>query len=266
MTVDQHPVQRGIADNADQQHRHYGTNLRQRSKQAAQHRKAEKRRPAPGNRPQKAADLGDQHGIVPQCPEQRGQTGQHGDQGQRQQHGQHQSGAGDAPRRVAITAAQCVRGERRHGGKDPLQHDPAGEIKHRAEPGGGQRHRAEPSDHHCVGDAHRHLREIGRGERRRQRQGRAEFRANARGSSPAPLPIGWIDRFHLSLSQLRHGEPADPRERPSKRKGPDRYRRGPVVPRVRSVQRTRIPSGPTAKPRGSAVLIEYGNAQIIGGL
>jgi hypothetical protein len=37
------------------------------------------------------------------------------------------------------------------------------------------------------------------------------------------------------------------------------------LPRVDRIQRTRIPSGPTAKPRESAVLMRRGNAQIMGG-
>src|SRR5215469_7014349 len=43
----------------------------------------------------------------------------------------------------------------------------------------------------------------------------------------------------------------------SKRKGPDRYRRGPVSSRVGCVQRTRIPSAPAATPHESAVLMEH---------
>jgi hypothetical protein len=37
---------------------------------------------------------------------------------------------------------------------------------------GGERHRAEPPDHDHVGNSHRHLREIGRSERRRERKRR----------------------------------------------------------------------------------------------
>ena len=214
-----------------------GARMRQRGQQAAQHRKAEKSRPAPGNRPQKAADLRSERGIVAQRQQQAIQARQRGDERHRQQHGERQPRAADPARCGAIAGAERMRSERRHGGKDPLEHDAAGEIEHRAEPRGGERHGAEPPDHHHVGDAHRHLREIGRRERRRERKGRPQFRPDA------------IDRFHLALSHLRHGAAADARERPSKRKGPDRYRRGPVLSRVGRVQRTRIPSGPAAKPR-----------------
>src|SRR6516162_6661586 len=41
-----------------------------------------------------------------------------------------------------------------------------------------------------------------------------------------------------------------------KRKGPDRYRRGPESSRVGCVRCTRIPSGPTATPLDPAVLLE----------
>jgi hypothetical protein len=72
-----------------------------------------------------------------------------------------------------------------------------------------------------------------------------------------------IDRLHLALSRPQH------RRRQSetlKKKGPRPDRRGPVWSRVGDVQRTRIPSGPTAKPRESVVAIRRGSAQVIGGL
>jgi hypothetical protein len=51
-----------------------------------------------------------------------------------------------------------------------------------------------------------------------------------------------------------------------KRKGPDGYRRGPLLLRVDCRQRTRIPSGPTATPRVSIVFIRRGNALIMNAL
>jgi hypothetical protein len=107
-----------------------------------------------------------------------------------------------------------MRGEGCDGGKDALKHHATGEIQHRAEPGGGKRHGAEPPDHDCVGETHRHLREIGRSERCREGEGRTKLRAYAGARDPAARLIGSIDRFHLALSQLRPGAPADLRERP----------------------------------------------------
>ena len=93
------------------------------AKQAALHRKAEKSGPTPGERPQIAADLGGERGIVAQRAQQPVQVHQRGDEGQRQQHGEHEPGPGDPTRRAAIAGAERMRGERRHGEKDSLEHD-----------------------------------------------------------------------------------------------------------------------------------------------
>lgn len=215
MAVDQHPVQPRIAGNADEEHGHDGPRVRQSGEQAAQHRKAEKGRPTPRNRSQKAADLASERGVVAQPFEQAIHARHHGDKGRRQQHGQRETSAGDPSRRTAVAGAERVRGERRHGGEDVLQHHAAGEIKHCAQPRRGERRGAEAPHHHRVGNPHRHLREIGGGERRREGKGCAKLRANA-----ATAPIGGTDRFHLALSVLRHDAAADLGERPSKRKGP----------------------------------------------
>ena len=216
MAVDQHPVQPRIAGNAEEKHCHHGACVGQRGEQTAQHRKAEKSRPTPGERPQIAADLGGERRVVAEPLEQAIQTRQRGDEGQRQQHRERQTCAADPTGGGAIAGAERMRGERRHGGEDSLQRDAAGKIEHRAEPRGGERQGAETPDHHHVGDTHRHLREIGRGERRREGQGRPKLCA----CSAKPL-ILWIERLHLALSHLRDGAAAAG-ERPAKRKGPDR--------------------------------------------
>jgi hypothetical protein len=55
--------------------------MRQCRQQAAQHRKAEKSGPTPGNRPQIAADLGGERGIIAEHPQQHIEVGQHGNKG-----------------------------------------------------------------------------------------------------------------------------------------------------------------------------------------
>jgi hypothetical protein len=69
---------------AEQQHHHHGTRTRERREQAAQHRKAEKSGSAPGDRPQEAADLGGEYGVVAQHMEQAIQARQRRDEGQGQ--------------------------------------------------------------------------------------------------------------------------------------------------------------------------------------
>jgi hypothetical protein len=96
----------------------------------------------------------------------------------------------------------------------------------------------------------------------RKRKGGAQFRANFRLRDTARALIDWTIRFHLALSHSCHSASPTARET-HKRKGPDRYRRGPELPRVYRVQSTRILSGPTATPRESAVLMRRGNAQIV---
>ena len=115
-----------------------------------------------------------------------------------------------------------MRRERCHGEKDSLEHDANGEKNHPAEPGGGERQGAETSDHHRVGNSHRHLREIGGGQRRRQREGRPQLRANAQPRATVKPLIVWIDRLHLALSNLHHGAPPLSERDLRKRKGPDR--------------------------------------------
>jgi hypothetical protein len=51
-------------------------------------------------------------------------------------------------------------------------------IEHPAKSRGGERHCPEPPDHHGIGDGHRHLREIGRSERRRQHKRRTNLRSD----------------------------------------------------------------------------------------
>jgi hypothetical protein len=77
--------------------------------------------------------------IVAEGAQQWVETGQHGGEGQRQQHGEHKPCAGDPAGRGAIAGAERLRGERRHGGEDALQHHAAAEIEHPAETGGGER-------------------------------------------------------------------------------------------------------------------------------
>jgi hypothetical protein len=92
-----------------------------------------------------------------------------------------------------------VCGEGGHGVKNALEHDAAGKIEHPAEPRGGERGGAEMPDHHRIRDSHRHLREIGCRERRRQRQGRAQFRTHVGADNTAWRLIGWFARFHMGL-------------------------------------------------------------------
>ena len=78
----------------------------------------------------------------------------------------------------------------------------------------------------------------------------AELRATL--ALAAPLAAANLAQMAMGVTNTvmvgRLGAAIGARERPSKRKGPDRYRRGPVLPRVDPVQRTHIPSGPTAAP------------------
>ena len=97
---------------------------------------------------------------------------------------------------------------------------PIGEKNHPAEPGGGERHGAETPDHHRVGNSHRHLREIGCGQRRGQGQGRPQLRANAGSCGTVKLPIVWIDRLHMALSNLRRGVPPLSERDPQKERAP----------------------------------------------
>ena len=240
MAEDQRPVQRRVAGDADEEHRHDRPSVRQRGEEAAQHCKAEKSRRTPGNRPQIAADLGGERGIVAERPEQQIQTRQRDDKGQRQQHGEHQPGAGDPTRSSAIAGAECVRGERRHGGKDSLKRDAAGEIKHPAEPRGGERHGAEPPDHHRVGHRHRHLGEISCGQRSSERKRRPPFQ---------PHPS---NRLHLVLFHLRHGA-ADAGGLSEK----ERPRPVPAGPRIVACRLCSVHAH-TLRP--------YGNAARVGGL
>ena len=112
---DQHPIEHRIAGNADQDHCHHRTRMRECREQAAQHRKAEKSGPTPGERPQIAADLGGERGIVAERPKQHIQTRQYGDEGQRQQHRQHRCRAGNPTCRMAIAGAERIGGERCDG-------------------------------------------------------------------------------------------------------------------------------------------------------
>jgi hypothetical protein len=89
--------------------------MRECREQAAQHRKAEKSGPTPGERPQIAADLGGERGIVAERPKQHIQTRQYGDEGQRQQHRQHRCRAGNPTCRMAIAGAERIGGERCDG-------------------------------------------------------------------------------------------------------------------------------------------------------
>ncbi len=134
--------------------------------------------------------------IVAEGAQHRVDAGQRASEGQRQQPGEGEPGAGDPAGRGAIAGAERLRGERRHGGEDALQHDAAAEIEHPAETGGRERKGAEPPNHHRIGDAHRDLGEIGRGERRSQRQGRVQLGADGGQNGAASPPLGAIDARH----------------------------------------------------------------------
>lgn len=142
-------------------------------------------------------------------------------------------------------------GERRDREQHALQYDAASEVEHPAEPGGGERHPAQPPDHDRVGDAHSHLREIGGRQWCRQRHRCAQFAGDfAAGCCDAvSSPVGSNEGFHLALS-VPHREPAvEPGERPAKKKGPDRLRRGPDLSRLRysAHAHTPGPSGNAAR-------------------
>ena len=85
--------------------------MRECREQAAQHRKAEKSGPTPGERPQIAADLGGERGIVAEREKQHIQTRQYRDERQRQQHRR----AGNPTRGMAIAGAERIGGERCDG-------------------------------------------------------------------------------------------------------------------------------------------------------
>ena len=226
MAVDQHPVQRRIAGDAEREHRHHRTRMRQRGEQAAQHRKAEKSRRAPGDRPQKAADLGGERGIVARARSRRSKLVSAAMKGSANSTARASPAPAIRPAAARSPAPSACAASGATAERIPCSIDAAGEIEHRAEPRGGKRQGAEPPDHHRIGDAHRHLREIGRSERRRQRQGRAQLRANAGLCGTAKPLIGWIDRLHLALSHLRHGVPPSPRET-LKKEGPRPVSAGP---------------------------------------
>jgi hypothetical protein len=103
------------------------------------------------------------------------------DERQREQQRQRQPLAGDAGGPRAIAGAERMGGEGGQRRDDALQRDPDGDVEACPEPGGGERHGAQASHHDGVGEADRHLGEVRGGERRRDRERRAQFRADGGG-------------------------------------------------------------------------------------
>jgi hypothetical protein len=92
-------------------------------------------------------------------------------------------------------------GERRYRGEHPGAHHRNREIEAGAEPGGGEGGAAEAADDDRVRKTHRHLRQIGGGQRAGDSDGRAEFQEHV-GTRGYPGKTGLHYFVTYPLSQV----------------------------------------------------------------
>ena len=210
MPKDQDPVQPGIQRHAEDQCDHHGPAVRGRDQKAAQHGEAEEARHRPGDRPEKAADLDSEARVVAERRKQPGHPQQTCDDRHRQQCCKYETLAGDLSGPCGVIGANRMSGKGRHCGEHARAHHGDREIETCAEPGGSQCGTAEAADHHGIGKPHRHLRQIGSGQRPGDSDSRAHFRGDA--------PIGKHpdkQSSHITSSQFSHDDLAILRRRRS---------------------------------------------------
>ncbi len=95
------------------------------------------------------------------------------------EHGsQYHPGAANPAGSLRLASADRVRGERRYRNQYALADHGECEVERRSKPRCGERGAAQASNHHRVGQAHRHLGKIRAGERRGQGEHRANFAAH----------------------------------------------------------------------------------------
>ena len=81
---------------------------------------------------------------------------------------------------MAVARADRMSGERRYRRQQPHRGHQQCRVERIAEPGRSERHGAEMTDHHGVGHLHRHLRQVGGGERCRDTDGGADLTSDRR--------------------------------------------------------------------------------------
>ena len=180
MSEDQDPVQNQVQRHRKQRDDHDDPGAKRRNQQEAQHRRTEEPRNAPGNRPQKTADLRHQAGFVAEVGEQRRRHHQRRHHRRCQHRRDDQPATGDAPRGGVVAGADRMRGQWRYRRQQPLRGHQQCRIECVAEPGGGERYGAEMPDHHGVGHLHCHLRQVGSRQRRRDGKRRTDLRGDGR--------------------------------------------------------------------------------------
>ena len=136
MSEDQDPVQNQVQRHRKQRDDHDDPGAKRRNQQEAQHRRTEEPRNAPGNRPQKTADLRHQAGFVAESGEERRYDHQRRHHRCRQHRRDDQPATGDASRREAVASADRVRGEGRYRRQQPLRGHQQCRIERVTEPGG----------------------------------------------------------------------------------------------------------------------------------
>ena len=137
MSEDQDPVQNQVQWHRKQRDDHDDPGAKRRNQQEAQHRRTEEPRNAPGNRPQKTADLRHQAGFVAEAGEQRRHHHQHPHQRRCHRCRDDQPATGDAPRGGVVAGADRMRGQWRYRRQQPLRGHQQCRIECVAEPGGG---------------------------------------------------------------------------------------------------------------------------------
>jgi hypothetical protein len=176
VTKDEDPIQSGIHRDAEDQYCHHGAAVRGRDEKPAQHGETKKARCGPGDCAEKAADLCSQCGIVTEHGKQAIGHQQCSDDRHRQQRRENEAFARNPSGPPIVPGADCMGRKRRHRGQDARAHDRNREIETGSEPRRGECRAAEAADHDRIRKPHRHLRQIGGG----QRAGDSDSRPNLR--------------------------------------------------------------------------------------